>query len=330
MVKLTSFHGEVSEWLKEHAWKACMRSNVYRGFESLSLRHKEKVMSKLAISKSQVIKYYDACQGDYALLWHLGKSQAMHCGYWDESVRSLPEALKRENEILTEIAKIKKTDKVLDAGCGVGGSAIFLAKNIGCHATGITISKKQVRTAQENAKKAGVENLTSFIDMDFENIKFPDKSFDVVWAIESVCHADSKQQFIQEAYRVLKPGGKLIIADGFATKENYTGKDQRNMRKWLDGWSVNFLETQDNFNKFLRDIGFKKITFKNITDNVMRSSKRLYYYSLPALFFGKIAEILHLRSKVQTKNIEAAHYQHKTLSDGTWKYGIFYAQKPKV
>ena len=90
------------------------------------------------------------------------------------------------------MARIKKSDIVLDAGCGVGGSSIFLSKIIGCQTIDITLSQNQVRKATQNAKKNDVVKKTQFFVMDFENPTFPAKTFDVVWAIESVCHAVSK------------------------------------------------------------------------------------------------------------------------------------------
>jgi len=192
----------------------------------------------MVINKSQIIKYYDSCEIDYKLAWHLNTCLAMHAGYWDNKVANLPQALERENEVLAEKADVKKSDIVLDAGCGVGGSTIFLAKKFGCKAIGITLSQKQVNSATKNAKKNGVEKLVTFYKMDFLNTSFADNSFDVVWAIEAVCHANDKKKFIMEAFRLLKKNGRLIIADGFAAKNNYNAEENKLMKKWLNGWAV--------------------------------------------------------------------------------------------
>lgn len=279
------------------------------------------------ISSQQIIDYYDSCDIDYKLYWNLNKSYAMHFGYWDEKVKNFPQSLERENEILAEKSKIKSSDIVLDAGCGVGGSSIFLAKRFDCKVIGITLSKKQAEQATRNAEQSGVTSNTEFLVMDFENITFPDKTFDVVWGIESVCHANNKKKFLEGINRILKPSGRLIIADGFAVKKDYKDSEKDIMQKWLAGWAVNFLETKENFEKFLLDTKFLNISFLDITDHVMPSSKRLYKYSLPAMFFGKIAEFLKIRTKNQTGNIISARYQHKALLKNLWKYGIFYAEK---
>ena len=60
---------------------------------------------------------------------------------------------------------------------------------------------------------------------------------------ESICYANSKKDFIREAYRVLKDNGRLNIGDGFASREHYEGKDAWLMKRWMDGWFVNNLIT---------------------------------------------------------------------------------------
>ena len=284
-------------------------------------------MNSQTISKEEIIHYYDSSEIDYKLIWDLRESLALHFGYWDDKVKNFRQALERENEILAERAHMKSSDVVLDAGCGVGGSSIFLAKKFNCRVIGITLSQKQADMATKNDQKSGVENNTEFVVMDFENMTFPDGTFDVVWGVESICHAHSKRKFIEDSYRILKQHGRLIIADGFATRDIFTDGEKNIMQKWLSGWGVNFLETKENFETFSLKIGFQKTQFKDVTENVMPSSKRLYSYSFSTMFVGKIAEFLKLRTKTQTGNIVSAQYQHIALLRGLWRYGIFYAEK---
>lgn len=279
------------------------------------------------MNNKQVVDYYDQTEIDYRLIWHLSSEMAMHYGFWDRKVSNLKQALQRENQVLSFMAQIKKSDIVLDAGCGVGGSSIYLAKKIGCRVMGITLSQKQAETASANALRNKVDHLTDFQVMDFTDTKFKEASFDVVWAIESVCHAQNKAKFVKESFRLLKKGGRLILADGFADKSNYLGKEKEWMEKWLTGWGVDFLEVADNFKKYLTEAGFKKISFKDVTWRVMPSSKRLYKYFFPAFLITKIAQLFKLRNKIQTGNVISAYYQYKVLKKGLAEYGIFYAQK---
>lgn len=282
---------------------------------------------KLDSPKRSIINYYEACEGDYRLFWDLNHSLAMHAGFWDATTKNLREALMRENEVMAETACISSKDHVLDAGCGIGGSCIFLAKHYGCHVTGITLSAKQVETATKASIKYGINELASFHINDFCETTFPDESFDVVWGLESVCHAVDKNKFIQEAYRLLKPGGRLVVADGFTLQDSYSLTEKNNMSKWLKGWGVESLETMSNFETYLKANHFQQIACKNITKNVLPSSKRLYWISFPAFLFSKIGEILRFRTQIQTNNIVAAYYQYITLKKKLWAYALFSAVK---
>ena len=160
-----------------------------------------------------IAKYYDETLPYYKYLWSK-EANALHYGFWDKETRNVQEALLNENKFLAEAADIKVTDKVLDAGCGIGGSSIWIAKNIGADVVGITLSEKQLGEAK---KLAAENNLNSKVKLDFRlgdylKIGFSDNAFDVIWAIESVCHTEDKADFLKEAYRILIPRGRLVFS----------------------------------------------------------------------------------------------------------------------
>jgi len=276
---------------------------------------------------NKIIEYYNSCECDYRIFWDLDRSMAMHAGFWDSKTKTLKDALMRENELLAEISDIKLQDKVLDAGCGIGGSSIFLAKKLGCEVVGITLSEKQVDKARKNAKAHGVDSLVRFEVMNFCHTTFPDASFDVVWGIESVCHAEDKLSFVREAFRLLKKGGRLIMADGFSLKAVYTKAEADEMRYWLNGWGVDRLDSREQFYNHFASCGFENVLCHDMTASVMPSSKRLYKISLPAIACSKFGEWLGWRSSIQTHNLWAAYYQYLTLKKELWEYAIFCAYK---
>ena len=276
---------------------------------------------------ARIINYYDKTEGHYRLLWDLDKSLAIHYGFWDSKVKSLRQALQRENQVLSKIAKIKKEDLVLDAGCGVGGSSIYLAKNIGCKVVGITLSPKQQAAATINAKQAGLEHLIHFEIKDYTQTHFKNNSFDVVWAIESVCYANSKERFIKEAFRILKKEGRLVVADFFTTKNELNIEERKLMSGMAHGWAVDSFESSSNFKKYLTKTNFNNISMFDVTKKVLPSAKKLYYYSLPSLSLGKLLEWIGIRKKVHKDNIWTAYYQWKAVQKNLWHYCIFYATK---
>jgi len=275
----------------------------------------------------QIIHYYETCDADYRLFWDLAHSHAMHAGYWDEHTKTLRQALQRENEVLAQRAHIQPNDRVLDAGCGVGGSAIYLAKHYHCEVVGITLSAKQVETARQTAQQESVQDLATFEVMDYTSTTFHDHSFDVVWGVESICHAADKRLFIREAARLLKPKGRLIIADGFAKQAIYSPPDQLKMDTWLKGWGVSTLAQASLFERSLQEEGFVLIEFQDVTQHVMPSSRRLYWLSWPAIPLSKLGELVGWRKPAQTANLYGARCQYQTLKKELWHYGILYAEK---
>jgi ubiquinone/menaquinone biosynthesis C-methylase UbiE len=284
-------------------------------------------MMKPAEYHQDIIDYYRDTENAYKDSWDLNNSLAIHYGYWDEQVKSFPESLARMNEVMMKAADITSSDRVLDAGCGVGGSSIFLTASLGCKVIGITLSERQASQAMENAIKKGVREVVDFRVMNYMDTDFPDNSFDVVWGCESICYADDKEQFIKEAYRLLKKGGRLVVADGFVTE--FSNNQNVIIKKWLNGWQVNYLETPGRFQQFMKNAGFNEIRYSDISRQASHSSRRLYkFYFLANLYLlWKKINFSKPATDFQKKNITACKYQYIGLKKGLWQYGLIIGKK---
>lgn len=276
------------------------------------------------MNKKAVSDYYDYTLPFYKYFWHKNAgSYAIHYGFWDKNTKNLEDALQNTNKFLADKAQIQKGDFVLDAGCGIGGSSIWLAKNLHANVTGIAISEKQIKEAKRLAQRINVHTLTKFYVMNYLKTDFKSNSFDVVWAIESVCHAEDKKDFIKEAYRLLKKEGILIVADGFIKRQPKNDAEHTILNDFNAGLALPNLASVDYFRRALKEVGFSQIRFWDKTIEVFPSSKRLYDMCKIGYPLAKVTEKLGITSPILTKNNLAGIAQYKALQIDLGVYGVF-------
>ncbi|MHA1369965.1 MAG: SAM-dependent methyltransferase, partial [Promethearchaeota archaeon] len=172
-------------------------------------------MTRINTDNREIVEYYDKTTTDYLEGWTNERDLALHYGYWDEKTRSRRDALVRENEIIASLIRLKPGMRVLDAGCGLGGTSIWLVKNFDVDVVGISLSEYQIKLARMYAKKQGLSGRVKFLMRDFTSTGFPASCFDAIIAIESYCHALDKEAFIAECFRLLGRPGQLFVADYF-------------------------------------------------------------------------------------------------------------------
>ena len=277
--------------------------------------------------REAAVKHYDACYWDYLFAWSGRNDLALHYGYWDENTHSHSQSLLNKNQKLYEAADIKSSDYVLDAGCGIGGSSIWMAKNHANNLKAITISAKQAYYAGRHAKRHGVAEQIDFEVSDFCQTPYADETFDVVWGLESICHALNKADFIREAFRVLKKGGRLVVCDGFLMQREVADEDWPAMVDCLDGWAVPNLCLRDEFTHILSDQGFENIKYDDITEQTLPSAEYMYKVAKRLEPVQKISQWLGLRSETQTANFKVGLAQLHLFQNKLVEYGIFSAQK---
>ena len=121
---------------------------------------------------------------------------------------------------LAESGCINSQTKVLDIGCGIGGTARFLSSEFGCFVTGLDITEEYCRTAAALSKLMKLENKNEFKAGTATQLPFEDEQFDIVWTEHVQMNVSDKEKFYSEIHRVLKKEGKLIFHDVFKGKNN--------------------------------------------------------------------------------------------------------------
>lgn len=215
--------------------------------------------------KQNIVNYYQSSQWIYKNFCYNSQSLGMHFGFWNNNTKNLQEALINENDEVIKTAQIKKNMKVLDAGCGVGGTAIRIAEKTGAKIWGITITPEQVKLANKYAQQRGAKNFVDFSVQDYTKTTFPLNFFDVVIGVESICHASPKTGFLKEAYRVLKPGGKLVIADAYLAREPKNDEERKIVNRFKWGFALHEFITEKHMGRQLKKAGFVQLQRKNMT-----------------------------------------------------------------
>jgi len=278
-------------------------------------------------NKKDVADYYNSTQIHYEQWWDLHKSHSLHYGIWEKDTKNFQEALVNTNKVMMELAQIEDSARMLDAGCGVGGTAVFVSQQRNARVTGITLSQKQLGTAKVFAAEKGLQDQVDFQLMDFTQTTFPDETFDVIWACESVCHAPDPLKFMQEAHRILKKGGRLVLCDFFKTAEDQTDKNNW-LQKWCDTWAVTQLITSEAFVKSLEKTGFTNTQALDLTPKVQKSARRMYYASLMAVLPSESYKIINPKvSKFARNHYKCGIYQYKALRADLWKYYAIVSEK---
>jgi len=272
-----------------------------------------------SFTNKDIENYYDQSEVHYRIFWKLKKSMGLHYGIWNKDTKNLADAVLNTNKMLMELGGIKSIDLMLDAGCGIGGSSIYVSKNTGCNVIGISLSKKQVNTATGLAKEYNLSDKIHFYQKDYTATGFDDNTFDIVWAIESMQTAKDKSLFYKEISRILKPGGKLLMADVFKP-QGYNIDDEKDMQVMLNGWAMSDILSLDEFKKLAAEYSFDVTTLQDVSNEVKKSVDKIYIASILGMF-GTFAYNLFRKATYFSR----IHYttglaQKKAYYNGKWGY----------
>lgn len=276
---------------------------------------------------AEVSRYYNNSQWIYDLLWMNKKNLAMHYGFWDKKTASRADALLNVNEYVARDLDIRAADVVLDAGCGVGGTAIWMAEERGARVTGLTITQKQVALARKHISRRGVRALVNVELADFCRTGLPSQSFDKIYAIESVCHAPEKASFLTEAFRLLKPGGGLAVYDYFLAGTR-SALDEQDYETYCRGWVMPGLPTMSDFEGYARGLGFVDIRCRDCTSLMLRSARIMEKMARAFIPVDLALNLIKVVSDEDLIGDRATIVQRRLFEDGVLFYGAFCAEKP--
>lgn len=163
-----------------------------------------------------IAELYDESSGAWEYIW----GDHMHHGFYEpDSPASVGDHRLAQVRMIEEALRfaavsedpLNKPQKIVDVGCGIGGSSRYLARKYGAECKGITLSPVQAERANALAAAEGLAHRVSFQVADALEQPFPEGQFNLVWSMESGEHMPDKAKFVGELVRVAAPGAKIII-----------------------------------------------------------------------------------------------------------------------
>jgi cyclopropane fatty-acyl-phospholipid synthase-like methyltransferase len=235
--------------------------------KSISIAHLE----EKEVNKIEMIDFYNEATEDYEF-W--SKDYNMHFGYFRMFKTNMfkRDAMLNEmnNQVMKRLQINSQKHRLVDLGCGMGATmrhALKQFKNL--IAYGVTLSDFQLKQGNELLKgKNGI-----IIKENYNETSFQSNAFNSAVAIESFCHSGHDNKSIQEAFRILKPGGRLVIADAFLKKEpsELCIGSHYAYQKLCNHWSLEKLEQIDNYEQDLNQAGFSNVKIEDISFRVAPS-----------------------------------------------------------
>ncbi|HEU4426229.1 MAG TPA: methyltransferase domain-containing protein [Pilimelia sp.] len=221
-----------------------------------------------APSAEEVGVYYDE-MADFAKLLF---GDSIHMGYWDdEAGQTVSEAQDRLTQVIIDTTGASAGQRLIDVGSGTGRPAVLLAQQTGASIVGINVSVGQVASATALARDSGVSDLVTFAVADAMDIPYPEGSFDLVWAMESLSHMKDRVAALREMQRVLKVGGRLVVTDISEIAEMDPGDRELLFTCFL----MSSLEAHDRYPEVVREAGFELVAVHDLTPRVNTTLERV-------------------------------------------------------
>jgi tocopherol O-methyltransferase len=263
--------------------------------------------------------HYDRISVFYRALW----GDHIHHGYWEDG-ESPAEAQVKLIERLAMKASVPLGSRVLDVGCGIGGSATWLARNLGCSVLGVTISSVQTELATERARAEGLDSLVRFEVRDANHLQLDTESFDVVWVIECSEHLADKACFIDSCARVLRPGGVLALCAWLAAEDLSAPGHARLVADVCQGMLCPQLASLRDYTGWMQQSGLTLVEAEEITRNVEETWTRCAEIASRP----EIRALLRVFGEPTRRFVEAFATIRQAFAEGAMSYGMFAARKP--
>ena len=272
----------------------------------------------VAADRPAVARHYDELDPFYRALW----GEHLHHGLWTTGTESPEEAVMALVDLVADRAGIGPGTRVCDVGSGYGAVARRLAGR-GARVTGLTVSGSQYRYATARADAGSAR----FLLRDWLENGLPARSFDAVIAIESLSHMDAERA-VAEAYRVLRPGGRLVACVWLAAESPASWEVRHLLRPICDEGRLPGLPAASDYGRWLGQVGFVEPRFDDVSSRVARTWEVVAWRVA-----GAVLRPSSWRYLLDGRNTERAFALSvlrllAAFRTGAMRYGILEARRP--
>ena len=250
----------------------------------------------MPITTDSVRTYYDENTNLFLKFSGHKQAQNIHRSLWMQNTKTLEDALNTSNALIkAEIESIAPTNaRIADLGCGVGASLFYIHPRLQnpVPALGLTLSPVQAKLAQESANQLGLQDHIRFAEGDFTSVPLPSESLDAVYSVEAVCHAVEPEKYFQEAGRLLRKGGKLILVDDYKSPRPFNRSEQKWFNAYIEGWYVPGVRTVEQTERFAQAHNLTLIKNEELTPH-LRLRNRPDLLASTLLFLGEKLPLKH-------------------------------------
>jgi sterol 24-C-methyltransferase len=270
-----------------------------------------------------VVGYYQKLESRLSYRLLLGGTK--HFGYYPRGSGrlSMATAMRLMEDKLARTLDLPPGSRVLDAGCGEGDVAVRLCRRFGLEVDGVDLLGFNLEKARGKAARLGLTDSLRFHRLDYNDLPFPDQTFDGVYTMETLVHAFDHQRTLRELRRVLKTGGKLVLFEYSVPPRAQMSQVQRDAFDLVVESSAMRslpLFVHGGFPAILARAGFVVVSEEDITERMtpmLRRLARICY--LPA----QVGKLLRVQRALLNCTAAVESYRHR---EG-WRYNVVGARR---
>jgi sarcosine/dimethylglycine N-methyltransferase len=206
-------------------------------------------------------RFYDTALSDLlSAIW----GGNLHMGLFNAPEESLDSAQKRMKDHVANNAGLKPGQTVFEAACGVGSTAIHLARSYGVKVRATNIAQAQLEEGAERVRQAGLDDRVSFAFADYHALGGDDHVYDCWWCQEALLYATDRRQVFSEARRVVKTGGRIVFTD--LTLSPRLKPEEREF--YMSDVRAPHLWAIEDYDSLLANMGFAVVKRQDLTSHV--------------------------------------------------------------